>query len=642
MSNVDYGIKDVKTLEGIEAIRLRSGMYIGSVGPEGVRHITLEIISNAIDEYLAGACSICKITVSNDDIVTVEDNGRGIPFGKAEDGSEVLVNIFTKLHTGAKFDAAGKTGYNTSGGMNGIGAKATNALSSMFQVTSVRGGRQAQAAFKQGILQNYKETNYKNKSDHFTIIKFKPDEKIFKEGIELDYNLLRKQLQELAYLSPGLVFEFQYKDKETETITSQKGILDYIEALNKNKEALTSIFYTETIEDRIGVKIAMLYNNTYADTYKLYTNSIPNSGGTHLTGFRTALTQSVNDYARSNNLLKEKDSNITGDELKEGLVLVLSFIMPDPVFSGQTKDVLSSTEARTIVQRLVTKDLRTWLDSHPKDAKAIIDKALLARKARENAKKAKDAARNIEGKKKGKTFLNLPTKLVDCWSKSRAECELFISEGDSAASGLVGARNAEFQAIFPIRGKIISARKCTSEKLLTNQEVVNIIKALGLDFDAKKTKMIYDERKLRYGKIMMAADADPDGEAIKNLLLTLFWELCPELVINGHIYATVPPLFRVTTKKNEYIYLRDNNELEEYKKQHTNEKYLINRNKGLGEQDSHELGECLLEPATRNVQQITVKDAIETEKLFETFMGPSTQPRKEYILKYSEEANDVY
>ena len=580
MSNVDYGIKDVITLEGIEAIRLRSGMYIGSVGPEGVRHITLEIISNAIDEYLAGACSICKITVSNDDIVTVEDNGRGIPFGKAEDGSEVLVNIFTKLHTGAKFDAAGKTGYNTSGGMNGIGAKATNALSSMFQVTSVRDGRQAQAAFKRGVLQSYKETNYKNKSDHFTIIKFKPDEKIFKEGIELDYNLLRKQLQELAYLSPGLVFEFQYKDKETETITSQKGILDYIEALNKNKEALTSIFYTETIEDRIGVKIAMLYNNTYADTYKLYTNSIPNSGGTHLTGFRTALTQSVNDYARSNNLLKEKDSNITGDELKEGLVLVLSFIMPDPVFSGQTKDVLSSTEARTIVQRLVTKDLRTWLDSHPKDAKAIIDKALLARKARENAKKAKDAARNIEGKKKGKTFLNLPTKLVDCWSKNRAECELFISEGDSAASGLVGARNAEFQAIFPIRGKIISARKCTSEKLLTNQEVVNIIKALGLDFDAKKTKMIYDERKLRYGKIMMAADADPDGEAIKNLLLTLFWELCPELVINGHIYATVPPLFRVTTKKNEYIYLRDNNELEEYKKKHANEKYLINRNKG--------------------------------------------------------------
>lgn len=429
MSNVDYGIKDVKTLEGIEAIRLRSGMYIGSVGPEGVRHITLEIISNAIDEYLAGACSVCKITVSNDDIVTVEDNGRGIPFGKAEDGSEVLVNIFTKLHTGAKFDAAGKTGYNTSGGMNGIGAKATNALSSMFQVTSVRDGRQAQAAFKRGVLQSYKETNYKNKSDHFTIIKFKPDEKIFKEGIELDYNLLRKQLQELAYLSPGLVFEFQYKDKETETITSQKGILDYIEALNKNKEALTSIFYTETIEDRIGVKIAMLYNNTYVDTYKLYTNSIPNSGGTHLTGFRTALTQSVNDYARSNNLLKEKDSNITGDELKEGLVLVLSFIMPDPVFSGQTKDVLSSTEARTIIQRLVTKDLRTWLDSHPKDAKAIIDKALLARKARENAKKAKDAARNIEGKKKGKTFLNLPTKLVDCWSKNRAECELFISEG---------------------------------------------------------------------------------------------------------------------------------------------------------------------------------------------------------------------
>lgn len=329
----DYGVKDIKTLEGIEAIRLRPGMYIGSVGPDGVRHITLEIISNAVDEYLNGHCTECNITVNKDGDIEVKDNGRGVPFGKAKDGSETLVNVYTKLHTGAKFDSNGKTGYNTSGGMNGVGAKATNALSEQFQVISFRDGKRASASFKCGKLISYKEEKYSDKNTG-TWVKFRPDATIFKEGIKLDYEVLKKQIQELAYLSPGMLFTLKFEDKPEETISSKNGILDYIKDLNNKKTTLTSVFYTENTEDRIGVKIALQYNDTYSDTYKLYTNSIPNSGGTHLTGFRTALTTSINDYAREKGLLKDKDANITGEELKEGLTLVLSFIMPDPVFSG--------------------------------------------------------------------------------------------------------------------------------------------------------------------------------------------------------------------------------------------------------------------------------------------------------------------
>lgn len=633
----NYGVEDIKTLEGIEAIRLRPGMYIGSVGPDGVRHITLEIISNVVDEYLNGHCTKCNILIEDNGVITIKDNGRGVPFGRAADGSETLVNIYTKLHTGAKFDSEGNTGYNTSGGMNGVGAKATNALSEMFQVISVRDNKKAIAIFNKGKLQTYEE--FPNKTDsRGTTIKFKPDITIFKEGIELDYTLLRNQLKELAYLSPGLEFEFSFKNKPIEVITSTNGIKDYIKDLNEKKTVLTSIFYMEMLENRFGIKMAMCYNDTYSDSYKLYTNSIPNSSGTHLTGFRTALTQSINQYARENKLLKEKDENISGDELKEGLSLVLSFIMPDPVFSGQTKDVLSSSEARGFVLRAVSKELTSWLKTNPKDAKTIIDKAILARAAREKAKKAKEAVRNVEGNKKQK-LLNLPTKLVDSWSKNRLDCELLIAEGDSAASGLIGARNGETQAVFPIRGKILSTMKSTSEKILANQEIVNIIKALGLEFDANKCKIIYDKNKLRYGKIIMCCDADPDGEAIKNLLLTMFWTLCPELVINGHIYAAIPPLFRITTKKNDYIYLRDITALENYKNQHQGEKYLVNRNKGLGEQDSDELAECLLNPGTRNVAQITVSDIQATDKLFDILMGPNVPPRREYMIKHAEEAN---
>ena len=568
---LDYGVKDIKTLEGIEAIRLRPGMYIGSTGTDGVKHITLEIISNAVDEYLNGHCTVCSITVSNDGVITIQDNGRGVPFGKAEDGSETLVNVYTKLHTGAKFDSAGKTGYNTSGGMNGVGAKATNALSEFFKVESVRNNKMAMAEFKRGELINYKEEIFKS-SSHGTTVQFKPDAEIFKESISLDYTALRKQIQELAYLSPGLVFNFKFEDKPEETITSQNGIKDYINDLNKDKNKVTSVFYTENIEDRIGVKLAMQYNDTYTDVYKLYTNSIPNSAGTHLTGFRTALTSTINDYARANKLLKDKDANITGDELKEGLVLVLSFIMPDPVFSGQTKDVLSSSEARTAVQRLVASEIEIWLDSNPKDAKAIIDKALLARAAREKAKKAKETVRKADTKRR----VLLPDVLADANSKNREECEVFLVEGKSAAGSTKEARDRNTQAVFALRGKILNVLKTDLHKALQNKEISGMIDAFGLE--VKDGKVVLDESKLRYGKIIITADADVDGAHIRILFLTFIWKFCPELLEKGYIYAAVPPLYKATMG-TQIKYLKDDAELEVFRKTNT-KKFDLGRMKG--------------------------------------------------------------
>lgn len=626
----NYGVKDIKTLEGIEAIRLRAGMYIGSVGPAGVRHITLEIISNVIDEYLNGYCTKCNIEVTENDVVTVVDDGRGVPFGKAADGSETLENIFTKLHTGAKFDSSGKTGYNTSGGMNGVGAKATNALSDKFIVTSKRDGKIATMTFEKGEKKDFKVEKYAGK-DTGTTITFHPDIEIFKEGISLDYEELKRQIQELAYLSPGLTFTLKYKDKAEDVIVSQNGILDYIQDLNKKKNTITSVFYAEASEDRIGVKLAMLYNDSYTDTYKLYTNSIPNTAGTHLTGFRTALTSAINNYARENKLLKEKDSNIVGDELKEGLVLVLSFVMPDPVFSGQTKEKLDSSEGRTMVQKLVSKEIAIWLDSHPNDAKAIINKALLARAAREKAKKAKETVRKADVKKRAV----MPGTLADASSRNRASCEVFIVEGKSAAGSTKEARDRATQAVFPVRGKILNVLKADLAKALKNAEIDGMITAFGLEI--KDGKVIVNKDKLRYGKIVITADADVDGSHIRALFLTFIWKFAPQLIEDGYIYAAVPPLYKVT-QGTKITYLKDDAALEEFRKT-AKKSFELGRMKGLGEMDPSEMAETVMNPETRTLKQICMEDAEEAAKTFMGLMGESVVYRKKFIEENAWRAN---
>lgn len=631
----NYKATDIKSLDYFEHIRKYPGMYIGSKDAKGLLHCVKEILSNSIDEYLNGAGSTITVELLKNNGIRITDDGRGIPHGKHSSGCSTLQACFGIANTGGKFDnATGQTGYNTSGGEHGTGGKAVNALSKKMIVTTSREGLKEIVEFSKGQFISHSEEKI-DPDLTGTSVEFYPDPTVL-ETIVFDVAAIRAMIQEFSFLCKGLKFIFITEDGKIEEFYSEHGLFDFMTYLNKDKNLITSPIYFEQEEDKFKLEVAIAYNSSYSSTVKLYTNNIPQEKGTHLTGFKTAWTAGLNTFARENKLLKEKETNLTGSDYEEGMVLILNFKMIDPVFKGQNKEELSSSEGRTYVQKLTSAAMKELFFTNKKDLKTIVDKALNARKARAAAKKARDAVREPKGKKD--KLLNLPTKLVDAWSTKRDTCELLIVEGDSAAAGLIGARDSEYQAVFPIRGKLINLYKNTSDKVFSNQEVINIIKAIGLEMDNKSHKLVYDASKLRYGKIILAADADPDGQAIRNLLLTFFWSICPELLTKGHIYVAIPPLFRITTKKNQYIYLRDGIELEEYKIQHNGESYLVSRNKGLGEQDPEELGQCLLEPETRNVQQIIVSDYNETSKLFDIFMGTAVPPRRAYILEHSEEA----
>ena len=625
-----YSAKTIKTLEGMEHIRHRAGMYIGSVGENGLHHILLEIISNSVDEFLNGSGNHITVKLFEDGSVMVQDNARGIPHGKMPNGNPVLREIFGTLNTGGKYDNEGNSGYNTSGGMNGVGAKATNALSERFFASSSREGYCETVEFSRGKFIAFDRKPIKaDMHQQGTTVIFKPDATIF-ETVEYNVPRLRNTIKEMSYLCSGLTFDLIIKDK-TETYFSQNGLLDYILDLNKGKKSLLSApFYTNISEGTNGVEVALLYNESYSDTVKLYSNNIPNTGGTHLTGFRTAFTRAINEYAKDKKLLKDGDDNFTGDDLKEGQLLIVNLKMVAPIYQGQNKEVLTSSEGRTITERLVAKEIRLWLEANPADAKAIITKAELTRKAREAARKAREATR-----KKATAVLSsvLPGKLADCSSKVVEDCEIYLVEGDSAGGSAKQARDRATQAILPLRGKVLNTLKNDKKAMDANKEIQDMITAFGCGIGES-----FDINKRRYDKIVIMTDGDVDGAHIRTLLLTFLFKHLRPLVEAGHVYAAMPPLYKVTKGKDS-VYLLDDSELAEYKKQYPNAQLTVSRFKGLGEMDAEQLAETTMDRTKRRLKQITIDDAAKAALVFEKLMGNSVAPRREFIEQNAYRAN---
>ena len=624
-----YDEKSIESLSPLEFTRLRPGVYAGDCTYS--TQLLIEIFSNSVDEFNAGHGNVINVKIDKD-IVTVEDFGQGFIVNSfREDNKTILEAAFSVLNTSGKYREDGSY-EGTSLGSFGIGSKISNFLSNWLEVETRRDGKYEHIWFKEGVFDKRESGKWDKESG--TMVKWKASKEFFTHP-EVEVNKIKTLFKTISCLCPGLTINLDNNGEKT-TYYSSKGLNDLVDDYAKNKEIITNRLIVNYNKNKYKLSLVLTYTSNYSSLIVPYVNTGLTDSGAHITQLKTTLTREMNKYFREKGWLKEKEENLTGDDIQEGMYVIFNYTAPSVSYDAQVKSRITSIDTKPLIDGF-SEALTIWLKNNEKEVKNIADKAIAARKAREAAKKAKDSVRNTNQKKK--SLLNLPTKLVDCWSKNRQDCELLIAEGDSAASGLIGARDGEFQACFPIRGKIINLFKNTDEKVFANQEVVNIIKALGLDLDTKTKKLIYDKNKLRYGKILMCCDADPDGQAIKNLLLTYFWSLCPDLIKNGHIYTTLPPLFRITTNKNKYIYLKDAKELEEYKEKHKNEKFLVNRNKGLGEQDADELEECLLNPETRNIAQITVNDCTEAARIFEILMGPSVPPRREYILKYSEEAN---
>ena len=625
-----YTADSIESLSPLEFTRLRPGVYAGDCTYS--TQLLVEILSNAIDEFNLGHGTEIEICLEGDK-VRVRDYGQGfIVNHKREDGKTILEAAFSVLNTSGKYREDGAY-EGTSLGSFGIGSKITTFLSHWLAVTTSRDGKHETIHFKEGVFDN--RSTGKTDMPAGTCVKWQPSGEFFTHT-EVEISKVKELLNTIVCLCPGLTIKLDNNGEKTEYF-SKNGLSDYVDQKVKDKEIIDNRFCSKFKVGKESIDFILTYTTAYNGTIIPYVNTGLTEKGPHITLIKALITKEFNKFFREQKWLKDKDENLTGDDIQEGCYIVFNITASGVAYDAQVKSNITKIEMKNFIPQL-SEDLRTWLEVNKKEIKDIADKAINARKAREAAKKAKDAARNNATKGKSK-LLNLPSKLTDSWSKKRSECELLIAEGDSAAGGLVGARDGEFQAVFPIRGKSLNLMKAASEKIFANQEVVNIIKALGLELDMKTKKLQYDTSKLRYGRIILCADADPDGQSIKNLLLTCFWTLCPELVTNGHIWVAIPPLFRITTKKNEYIYLRDAADLEEYKRTHVGEKYAVNRNKGLGEQDASELSECLLNHETRNVEQITVDDVVEANRLFEIFMGPSAGPRKDWILQHSEEAN---
>ena len=629
-----YTDADIQVLEGLEAVRKRPGMYIGSTGEKGLHHLVWEIVDNAVDEALAGFCDDIEVIVDKGDVIEVRDDGRGIPTGINEKtGLSTVETIFTVLHAGGKF---GGEGYKVSGGLHGVGASVVNALSKWLEVRIYRDGNVYFQRFEKGghSVGPLKIIDSCDIDRTGSTIRFEPDETIFRETTHFDYDILYKRLQEIAFLNKGLrinLYDLREDDKHNSFLYNG-GIIEYVEMLNKNKTVLhDDVIYLSGEEDGVFFEVACQYNDGYNSNMYSFTNNINTyEGGTHEDGVKLALTRVINKYARNNKILKDKDEALTGDDVREGLTMIISCKHPDPQFEGQTKTKLGNSEVKRIASDVFGNGFERYLMENPSVAKIIIEKALSASRARIAAKKARETVRR-KGDLEITAFYG---KLTDCKSKDPSESEIFLVEGDSAGGSAKSGRDYMTQAILPLRGKILNVEKARLDRALSNEEIKTIITAFGTGIGDE-----FDLSKLRYDKIIIMTDADVDGSHIRVLLLTLFYRFFRPIVEAGHVYAAMPPLFKITHGKT-IKYVVDEKEKDEYLASlPANVKVEIARNKGLGEMDPDELRDTTMSKATRTLKQITVDDLQAADAAFEKLMGEAVEPRREFIEQKAGLAN---
>ncbi|WP_420806296.1 DNA topoisomerase (ATP-hydrolyzing) subunit B [Anoxybacillus gonensis] len=620
---VVYDESQIQVLEGLEAVRKRPGMYIGSTGPKGLHHLVWEIVDNSIDEALAGFCTEINVIVEEDNSITVIDNGRGIPVGIHEKmGRPAVEVIMTVLHAGGKF---GGGGYKVSGGLHGVGASVVNALSEELEVYVHRDGKIHYQKYTRGVpcsdLQVVGETDRTG-----TTIHFKPDPEIFTETTEYDYDTLAHRLRELAFLNKGIriTLEDRRGEKRRNEYYYEGGISSYVKHLNRTKETLhDEPIYIEGEKDGIQVEIALQYNDGYTSNIYSFANNIhTHEGGTHELGFKTALTRIINDYGRKKNMFKEQDANLTGEDVREGLTAIISVKHPSPQFEGQTKTKLGNSDARTATESIFAEQFEKFLLENPTVAKKIVEKGILASRARLAAKRARELTR----RKNALEVSSLPGKLADCSSKDPSICELYVVEGDSAGGSAKQGRDRHFQAILPLRGKIINVEKSRLDKILSNNEVRAIITALGTGIGEE-----FDITKARYHKIIIMTDADVDGAHIRTLLLTFFYRYMREVIEQGYVYIAQPPLYKIQQgKRIEYAY--SDRQLEEILARLPEQpKPIIQRYKGLGEMNPEQLWETTMNPETRTLLKVSLQDAMEADETFEILMGDKVEPRRQFI-----------
>lgn len=615
-----YDESDIQVLEGLEAVRKRPSMYIGSTGPRGLHHLVYEIVDNSIDEALAGFCDRIYVILNEDGSVTIADNGRGIPVGMHRKLKKPAVEVaMTVLHAGGKF---GGEGYRVSGGLHGVGMSVVNALSEWLEVNVKREGKIYRQRYKRGTPTTELEIIGDSHTTG-TEISFKADDEIF-EDTEYSFDVLKKRLRELAFLNKGLKITLEdRRTGEKEEFHYEGGIVSFVEYLNKNKTALhpNPIYISGKRDDTI-VEVAMQYNNTYMENIYSFANNInTQEGGTHLSGFRAALTRVMNDYARKNNILKENESNLTGEDVREGLAAVISVKLTNPQFEGQTKTKLGNGEVRGLSENIISSGLEAFLEENPSHAKVIIEKALTSARARDAARKARELAR----RKSVLDSTSLPGKLADCTERDPALSEIFIVEGDSAGGSAKQGRDRQFQAILPLRGKILNVEKARIDKILTNNEIKSMTTAFGAGIGED-----FDIEKLRYHKIICMTDADVDGSHIRTLLLTFFYRYMRPLIEEGHVYIAQPPLYKVAKGKSEY-YVYSDEQLDGLLEDIGRGNINIQRYKGLGEMNPEQLWETTMDPDTRTLLKVNLDDAIAADEVFTVLMGEKVEPRREFI-----------